>query len=187
MDSVHLVLNMAAGLDHRMLTPSPLPLRVPKAGRNHLNEEITPLLPTGIGERYSQRHAALLLIHYSEGWTKSTAPPDGTADCCRWSSSSSFIDSQKTHILRPNNFLIMIKSDIFYHNHFLYSTLYNLTSDKKTFCKAHCLCPTHIFSLTPCWNEAREKIKNKKHNCCTVHCLYRTEIVITMPCWLGNA
>jgi hypothetical protein len=36
-----------------------------KAGRNHLNEEITPLLPTGIGERFSQTisnlgHAALL-------------------------------------------------------------------------------------------------------------------------------
>jgi hypothetical protein len=25
-----------------------------KAGRNHLNEEIAPLLPTRIGERYSQ-------------------------------------------------------------------------------------------------------------------------------------
>jgi hypothetical protein len=34
--------------------PLHLPLRVAKAGRNHLNEEITPLLPTGIGERYSQ-------------------------------------------------------------------------------------------------------------------------------------
>ncbi len=38
---------------------------VSKASRNHLNEEITPLLPTGIGERYSQTisnlgHAALL-------------------------------------------------------------------------------------------------------------------------------
>jgi hypothetical protein len=36
-----------------------------KAGRNHWNEEITPLLPTGIGERFSQTksnlgHAALL-------------------------------------------------------------------------------------------------------------------------------
>ncbi len=36
-----------------------------KAGRNHLYEDITPLLPTGIGERYSQTisnlgHAALL-------------------------------------------------------------------------------------------------------------------------------
>ncbi len=45
-------------------TPPP-PLRVAKAGRNHLNEEITPLLPTGIGERYSQTisnlgHVALL-------------------------------------------------------------------------------------------------------------------------------
>jgi hypothetical protein len=36
-------------------TPSkPLPLRVAKACRNNLNNEITPLLPTGIGERYSQ-------------------------------------------------------------------------------------------------------------------------------------
>ncbi len=35
--------------------PTPLPLRVAKAGRNNLNNEITPLLlPTGIGERYSQ-------------------------------------------------------------------------------------------------------------------------------------
>ncbi len=45
--------------------PLLLPLRVAKAGRNHLNEEITPLLPTGIGERDSQTisnlvHAALL-------------------------------------------------------------------------------------------------------------------------------
>ncbi len=40
-------------------------LCVAKAGKIHLNEEITPLLPTGIGERYSQTisnlgHAALL-------------------------------------------------------------------------------------------------------------------------------
>jgi hypothetical protein len=32
---------------HRMPTSPPLPLRVAKAGRNHLNEEITPLLPLG--------------------------------------------------------------------------------------------------------------------------------------------
>jgi hypothetical protein len=32
----------------------PLPLHVAKEGRNHLKEEITPLLPTGIGDRYSQ-------------------------------------------------------------------------------------------------------------------------------------
>ncbi len=53
------------GFAHRVLTLSPLPLRVAKAGRNHLDEEITPLLTTGIGERYSQitsnlGHAALL-------------------------------------------------------------------------------------------------------------------------------
>ncbi len=34
--------------------PSTFPLLVAKAGKNHLNEEITPLLLTGIGERYSQ-------------------------------------------------------------------------------------------------------------------------------------
>ncbi len=44
-----------------------------KAGRNNLNEEITPFLPIGIGERYSQTisnlgHAALM-------WT----PPGGEA------------------------------------------------------------------------------------------------------------
>jgi hypothetical protein len=43
--------------------PLPLPLQVAKAGRNNLNDKI-PLLPTGIGERYSQTisqlgHAAL--------------------------------------------------------------------------------------------------------------------------------
>jgi hypothetical protein len=30
----------------------PPPLRVRKTGRNHLNEGFTPLLPTGIGERF---------------------------------------------------------------------------------------------------------------------------------------
>jgi hypothetical protein len=50
---------------HRALTPFPLPLRIAKTGRNHLNEEITLLLPTGIGERFSQTisnlgHAAFL-------------------------------------------------------------------------------------------------------------------------------
>jgi hypothetical protein len=38
------------GFAHRVLTLSPLSLRVAKAGRNYLNEEITPLLPTGVGE-----------------------------------------------------------------------------------------------------------------------------------------
>ncbi len=37
---------------HRARTPSPLPLRVAKTARNHLNKEFTPLLPTGIGERF---------------------------------------------------------------------------------------------------------------------------------------
>ena len=45
--------------------PSPLPLRVATAGKKHLNEESTPLLLTGIGQRCSQTisnlgHEALL-------------------------------------------------------------------------------------------------------------------------------
>ncbi len=40
--------------NHRAPTHSPLPLRVAKTGKNNLNEEDTPLLPTGIGERFSQ-------------------------------------------------------------------------------------------------------------------------------------
>ncbi len=39
-------------LMHRARIISPLPLRVVKTGRNHLNENFTPLLPTGIGERF---------------------------------------------------------------------------------------------------------------------------------------
>jgi hypothetical protein len=31
-----------------------LPLREVKAGKNHFNKEITPFLPTGIGEQYRQ-------------------------------------------------------------------------------------------------------------------------------------
>ncbi len=37
---------------HRSRIPSPLPLHVAKTGRNQLNEEFTPILPTGIGERF---------------------------------------------------------------------------------------------------------------------------------------
>jgi hypothetical protein len=37
---------------HTARIPSPLPLHVAKTGRNHLNEEFTPLLPTGIGKRF---------------------------------------------------------------------------------------------------------------------------------------
>ncbi len=54
-------------------------LCVAKTGKNQLNEEITPLLPTGIGERFSQNisnwesveqtRGALELILYSEGVT----------------------------------------------------------------------------------------------------------------------
>jgi hypothetical protein len=40
--------------------PLPLPLHEATAGKNHLNEEITPLLPTGIGERCCQTIAELI-------------------------------------------------------------------------------------------------------------------------------
>ncbi len=45
--------------------PPPFPLSVAETGRNNLNEDITPLLPTGVGERCSQTisnlgHATLL-------------------------------------------------------------------------------------------------------------------------------
>jgi hypothetical protein len=36
--------------------PLRLPLLVEKAGRDHLNKQITPLLPTGIGERIAKPH-----------------------------------------------------------------------------------------------------------------------------------
>ncbi len=38
--------------NHRPRIPSPPPLCVAKTGRNNLNEDSTPLLPTGIGERF---------------------------------------------------------------------------------------------------------------------------------------
>jgi hypothetical protein len=45
--------------------PVPTSSTITKAGRNHFNEEITPLLPTVIGERYCKTilnlgHAVLL-------------------------------------------------------------------------------------------------------------------------------
>ncbi len=40
------------GEHHRARIISPLTLRVAKTGRNHMNEEFTPLLPTGIGEKF---------------------------------------------------------------------------------------------------------------------------------------
>ncbi len=45
-------LDRLEGSNHRALIPSPLPRRVAKTGRNHLNEEFTPLLPNGIGESF---------------------------------------------------------------------------------------------------------------------------------------
>jgi hypothetical protein len=35
------------GNNHRARIPSPLPLRVAKTGRNHLNKEFTPSFPLG--------------------------------------------------------------------------------------------------------------------------------------------
>jgi hypothetical protein len=46
-----------ASLHHctqRAPTTSPPPLRVAKIGKNHLNDEITLLLPTGIGKRFKK-------------------------------------------------------------------------------------------------------------------------------------
>jgi hypothetical protein len=37
---------------HRAWIISPLPLRVAKTGKKHLDEEFTPLLPIGIGDRF---------------------------------------------------------------------------------------------------------------------------------------
>jgi len=59
--------------------PPSLPLRVVKAGRNYLPEEITSLLPAGIGERYSQTKpnieiAALSLILQKKCGTKLRRP-----------------------------------------------------------------------------------------------------------------
>jgi hypothetical protein len=73
----------ASSPSQRGPTPPPLPLHMAKTGRNHLNKEITPLLPTGIGERFSQTisnlgHAALLrrceLPYKWKCWTNSGGP-----------------------------------------------------------------------------------------------------------------
>ncbi len=49
--------------------PPPLSQGVAKAGRNHLNEEFKPLLPTGIGERYSQT-----ISNFGHAWCSALAP-----------------------------------------------------------------------------------------------------------------
>ncbi len=60
------VVGLGACIDCRRGTRlTPFSIRVATAGKNHMNEEITYLLPTGIGERCSQTisylgHAALL-------------------------------------------------------------------------------------------------------------------------------
>ncbi len=65
MDEAHALCAVVLfGSPHREPTPFPLPRRVAKTGKHHLNEEITPLLSSGIGERFSQTisnlgHAAL--------------------------------------------------------------------------------------------------------------------------------
>jgi hypothetical protein len=51
--------------EHRVPSPYRLPQCVAKTGKNHSNKEITPLLPTGIVDRFSQPisnlgHAGLL-------------------------------------------------------------------------------------------------------------------------------
>ncbi len=60
---LHLCTNRG-GAASQGANPTPSSTRIAKAGKNHLNEEITPLLPTGIDEWYSQNtnigHAALL-------------------------------------------------------------------------------------------------------------------------------
>ncbi len=66
---------LRTGTHHRARIPSPLPLRVAKTSRNHLNEEFTPLLPTGIGERFYPNlnnlgHAAPLRRCELPLWTK---------------------------------------------------------------------------------------------------------------------
>jgi hypothetical protein len=48
-------------LNHRVPSPPPPPLRVAKAGRNHLNEEFTPSSPLGYSQTITNLgHAALL-------------------------------------------------------------------------------------------------------------------------------
>jgi hypothetical protein len=56
-----LALSEAIGVNyyHRVPTPTPTYSTRGKEGRNHLNEKITPLLPTGIGEQYSQTKSNL--------------------------------------------------------------------------------------------------------------------------------
>ncbi len=58
------------------------PLGVAKAGRNDLNEGITPILPTGIGVRYSQTlsnfgHAAILRRFETPPIHESAEPTQG--------------------------------------------------------------------------------------------------------------
>jgi hypothetical protein len=52
---------------HRARIPSTLPLRVAKTGRNHLNEEFTPLLPTVIGARFEPN---LINLGHAAPWRR---------------------------------------------------------------------------------------------------------------------
>jgi hypothetical protein len=90
--------------------PIPLPLHVATAGKNHLNEEIAPLLPTRRGERCSQtisnmgheallRRCELLLVPINE-----------SAELSGRSSSYSVIhfsetSGQKIHPRKTHNYL----------------------------------------------------------------------------------
>jgi hypothetical protein len=74
---------MALCRSHRVPTPTPHPSSSTrgKAGRNHFNEEITPLLSIWIGERYSQsqtmsnlRHAVPLRRCELPPWRKMEQP-----------------------------------------------------------------------------------------------------------------
>jgi hypothetical protein len=63
-EKVKILQHVCSDMKAQGADPLPLPLRVATTGNHHLNEEITPLLPTGIGERCSQTisnlgHAAL--------------------------------------------------------------------------------------------------------------------------------
>ncbi len=75
--------------------PLPLPLRVAKTGRNHLNEEFTPLLPTGIGERFQPN--LINLGHSAQWWAKWRL---STFDLYPWGEGHG-VQGQICNILRP--------------------------------------------------------------------------------------
>ncbi len=111
--------------EHRAPTHSPLPLLVAKTDKNNLNEEITPLLARGIGERSSQTlskfrtcsalasmwtppvnesaeltRRALQLILYSE-------PESGPIEFCTWTTCVLFFNFI---------FLVFKEQNVYYEN-----------------------------------------------------------------------